>query len=80
MLGDAAAAIYLEKSNDSSGLISYSMNTFPDGANLTEVRGGGTKLHPQDTKTQDSDNLFSMNSPRVYKMARQKVYDFEVHV
>ena len=75
LLGDAAAAIYLERSDDNSGIISYSMNTFPDGAELTEVRGGGTKLHPQDKEVKDSDNLFSMNGPRVYKMARQKVYD-----
>ena len=56
-------------------MISYSMNTFPDGAELTQVRGGGTNLHPQDKGTKYSDNLFSMNGPRVYKMARQKVYD-----
>ena len=76
LLGDAAAAIYIEKSDtENSGMISYSMNTFPDGAELTQVRGGGTNLHPQDKGTKYSDNLFSMNGPRVYKMARQKVYD-----
>ena len=76
LLGDAAAAIYIEKSdNKNSGIISYTMNTFPDGAELTQVRGGGTNIHPQDKGTQYSDNLFSMNGPKVYKMARQKVYD-----
>jgi len=75
LLGDAAAAIYLENSNNKSGLINFSMNTFPEGANLTEVRGGGTNLHPQDDITNIDDNLFSMNGPRVYRMARQKVYD-----
>jgi len=76
LLGDAAAALYLEKSdNQKTGMISYNMQTFPDGAELTEVRGGGTNLHPQDKKTEHADNLFSMNGPRVYKMARQKVYD-----
>ncbi len=76
LLGDAAAAIYIEKSDaENTGMIHYSMNTFPDGAELTQVRGGGTNLHPQDKGTKYSDNLFSMNGPRVYKMARQKVYD-----
>ena len=76
LLGDAAAAIYIEKSDTrNSGMINYSMNTFPDGAELTQVRGGGTNLHPQDERTKYSDNLFSMNGPKVYKMARQKVYD-----
>ena len=75
LLGDAAGAVYLEKSDNNSGIISYTMNTFPDGVELTEVRGGGTNLHPQDKETLYSDNLFSMNGPRVYRMARQKVYD-----
>ena len=52
LLGDAAAAIYLEQSNDkNNGIISYNMNTYPNGASLTEVRGGGTHLHPQDKET-----------------------------
>ena len=33
------------------------MNTYPEGSNLTEVRGGGTNLHPQDTRTSKEDNL-----------------------
>ena len=44
------------------------------GALLTEVRGGGTNLHPQDKETKKSDNLFSMNGLQVYRMARKKVY------
>ena len=75
LLGDAAAAIYLEKSNDDRGLINYNMQTWPEGAGLTEVRGGGTNLHPQDRGTTLDDNLFSMNGPLVYKMARKKVYN-----
>ena len=77
LLGDAAAAIVLEKAveNENSKLLSYKMETWPKGANLTEVRGGGTNLHPQDNKTSLEDNLFSMNGPGIYKMARKKVYE-----
>ena len=76
LLGDAAAAVYIEQTNDrTQGIISYRMNTYPDGALLTQVRGGGTNLHPQDKETKKSDNLFSMNGPQVYRMARKKVYD-----
>ena len=50
------------------------METWPDGAGLTEVRGGGTHLHPEDKKTTIDDNYFSMNGPKIYKIARQKVY------
>ena len=60
---------------ENSKLLSYKMETWPKGANLTEVRGGGTNLHHQDNKTTLEDNLFSMNGPGIYKMARKKVYD-----
>ena len=75
LLGDAAAAIYIEKTDINIGLINYSMNTYPEGALLTQVKGGGTNLHPQDIETKKSDNLFTMNGPQVYRMARKKVYD-----
>ena len=51
------------------------MNTYPDGALLTQVRGGGTNLQPQDQQTEKSDNLFSMDGPQVYRMARKKIYN-----
>ena len=50
------------------------MNTWPSGANLTEVRGGGTNKHPQDIGTTAEDNLFSMDGPGIYKIARKHVY------
>ena len=76
LLGDAAASIYLEPStNQGQGLIDFEMNSWPKGANLTEVRGGGTKLHPQDIITKKEDNLFSMNGPEVFKFALPKVHN-----
>ena len=42
------------------------MNTWPSGSHLTEVRGGGTNLHPHDSRTTYADNLFSMNGPMIY--------------
>ena len=76
LLGDAAAAVVVEKTkdNESSSLLDFSMNTWPTGSHLTEVRGGGTNLHPHDDKTTFDDNLFSMNGPMIYKMARKTVY------
>ena len=77
LLGDAAAAVLVEETpeNEQSKMIDFSMKTWPEGSNLTEVRGGGTNLHPQDTKTTIDDNLFSMNGPMIYKIARKKVYN-----
>ena len=76
LLGDGAAAVVLEKSleNESSELIYFDMKTFPSCANLTEVRGGGTNKHPQDPETTLADNLFTMDGPAVYKIARKEVY------
>tara|TARA_B100001250_G_scaffold389179_1_gene388060 strand:- start:2042 stop:2482 length:441 start_codon:yes stop_codon:yes gene_type:complete len=50
------------------------METYPEGASYTEVRGGGTNLHPQNPITKDIDNLFSMNGPKIFKMALEKVH------
>ncbi len=76
LLGDAAAAVLLEPTlkGDNSYILDFSMNTWPKGSHLTEVRGGGTNLHPHDKETKFADNLFSMNGPMIYKMARKIVY------
>ena len=76
LLGDGAAAVVMEQSleNESSELIYFDMKTFPSCANLTEVRGGGTNKHPQDKGTTIADNLFTMDGPAVYKIARKEVY------
>ena len=75
LLGDAAAAVYLEPSDGYQGMLHYSMETYPEWAELTEVRGGGTCLHPQDSETKKEDNLFTMNGPKIFRIAFQKVYE-----
>ena len=76
LLGDAAAAVVVEPTSDfsDSALLHWNMKTWPEGATYTEVRGGGTNKHPQDPNTKDDDNLFTMNGPMIYKMARKHVY------
>ncbi len=75
LFGDGAGAAVVEPTPDgeSSELLGFEMGTWPAGAHLTEVRGGGTRLHPQDPATTPADNLFSMDGPGVYKMARRRV-------
>lgn len=75
LLGDAAVAITLERSKGESKLLSFKMNTFSDGALLTQVKGGGTFRHPDNPQTISEDHYFTMDGPKVYKMARRKVYD-----
>ena len=74
LLGDAAAAITLEPSME-SGIIDYQMQTYPEGASFTQVKGGGTFRHPDNPKTKEADHYFTMSGPQVYKMARKKVYN-----
>ncbi len=81
LLGDAAAAVYIERSdNKQKGIIDYEMSSWPEAANLTEVKGGGTYLHPQDSVTKDEDNLFSMNGPEVFKYTLPKVHKMIIDI
>jgi len=76
LFGDAAAAAIIEpsKPGESSELIDWEMNTFPEGAELTEFRGSGTKHPPNHpTLTKPEDNLFTMKGTRVYRFALASV-------
>ncbi len=75
LLGDGAAAAVVERSpaGETSALLAMSITTHPAGAELTELRGGGTNRHPLDPTTAPSDYLFAMNGPAVYRMARPRL-------
>ena len=74
LLGDGAAAVLIEPGDEINNFHYWKMNTWSDGAGLTEVRGGGTALHPQNPITKPEDNLFTMDGPNIYKIARKKAY------
>lgn len=71
LLGDGAGAavLSLPPQGAESGILTFKMKTFPEGAELTAVRGGGTRLHPQNPQTTPADNLFHMRGTAVFKMA-----------
>lgn len=72
LFGDAAAAAVVEPTpeGEPSAYIDWEMNTWPDGAELTEFRGAGTKHPPNHpTKTTEKDNLFQMKGTRVFRKA-----------
>jgi 3-oxoacyl-[acyl-carrier-protein] synthase III len=75
LFGDGAGAAVLEPTpeGESSEFLAWQMGTWPKGAPLTEVRGGGTGQHPNNPATTEADNLFHMDGPAVYKMARRRV-------
>ena len=51
------------------------MTTWPKGAELTEVRGYGQRRDPNDPTTRPEDQMFAMDGPGVYKMARRRVLE-----
>ena len=74
LFGDGAAAAIVEPTpeDEASAILGFQMGTWPEGATHTEVRGGGTKHHPNDPGTVPTDNLFHMDGPKVYRMALRR--------
>ncbi|MBN2191326.1 MAG: ketoacyl-ACP synthase III [Polyangiaceae bacterium] len=75
LFGDGAGAAVVEPTpeGEQSAILGFELSTFPKGAGFTEVRGGGTRLHPQDPRTTPADNLFHMDGPGIYRMAVRRV-------
>ena len=75
LLGDGAAAALITATPEgsSSQLLGFAMSTHPEGAELTEVRGGGVRRHPNDPETLPEHNLFTMHGPGVYRLARRHI-------
>lgn len=75
LIGDGSAATVIERTPDgeASRLLGYKMTTWPDGAELAELRGCGTFRHPNHDHTVASDNLFHMSGPAIYRKAYRRV-------
>ncbi|MGM0575830.1 MAG: 3-oxoacyl-[acyl-carrier-protein] synthase III C-terminal domain-containing protein [Myxococcota bacterium] len=78
LFGDAAAAAVVVPTpeGESSGIRTLRFATYGVGAELTEVRGGGTRRHPNHPDTTPEDNLFHMRGPEVLKLAIRHVGRF----
>lgn len=77
LFGDGAAAVVISRAeeHESSQIICSSMQTFSSGAHLSQIRGGGTKVHRRHTD-QLEPFLFEMDGRAIYKMASRIVPDF----
>jgi 3-oxoacyl-[acyl-carrier-protein] synthase-3 len=71
LIGDGAAAAVLEATpeGERSAILGFRMATYPEGAELTELPGGGVRHHPNDPGTRPEHNLFHMQGPRAYRFA-----------
>lgn len=70
LFGDGAAAVVLERSPEGSGarLVAARHAMYPEGADLCEIRGGGTALHPNSPGVTAQDFKFSMHGPGLFFM------------
>jgi len=72
LFGDGAAAVIIGLSADGeeSCIVGSSLRTYSKGAALSEIRGGGTKLHPREYRAEtEEDFLFHMNGQAIFRMA-----------
>jgi 3-oxoacyl-[acyl-carrier-protein] synthase-3 len=78
LMGDAAAAVVVTRPapGDEAGVLAARLETYGDGADLTAIRGGGTRRHPNHAETRPEDNLFHMDGPQVLRMALRYSADF----
>lgn len=78
LLGDAAAAAVLVRTpaGEGSRLSAFHLATYGCGAELTQIRGGGSGKHPNHPATRPQDNLFHMKGLQVLKLTRQHGRDF----
>jgi 3-oxoacyl-[acyl-carrier-protein] synthase-3 len=71
LMGDAAAAVVVGRTPPGEGacLQAARLETYGEGADLTAIRGGGTRIHPNHPATRPEDNLFHMDGPQVLRLA-----------
>lgn len=72
LFGDGAAAVVIERtpSNESSHIITSRMETYSAGAHLTEIRGGGSKMHAREFNESTKDEfLFHMDGRKVFRLS-----------
>ncbi len=71
LFGDAAAAavVVATPQGEASRIEAMRFATFGDGAHFTEIRGCGTRRHPNASSANPLDATFHMSGPEVLKMA-----------
>lgn len=78
LLGDGAAAAIVTTAmeDELSAFHAMRIETYGEGAPYAELRGGGSRHHPNHQETSPEDNLFHMNGPQLLKLTRRYSRDF----
>jgi 3-oxoacyl-[acyl-carrier-protein] synthase III len=78
LFGDAAAAAVVTRSapGEDSALWHAQFATHSSGADLTQIRGGGTQQHPNNPTTTPEMNTFQMNGKAIFKHAARLIGPF----
>lgn len=78
LFGDAAAAVVVTRAGEAEGsrIWHTALRTDSRGAELTQLRGGGTRHHANDPETVPEMNTFTMDGPGVFRMAAEMLPPF----
>ncbi len=83
LMGDGAAAVVVTAANQDDlhptpALLASGLETWPEGASLTEIRGGGTALPATRylAGENEADFLFHMDGPGVFRLAAERIEAF----
>ncbi|QEG22950.1 3-oxoacyl-ACP synthase III family protein [Mariniblastus fucicola] len=76
LLGDGAAAVMVESTTRDAGAFCFRQKTWPEFAELTQIRGGGLLNHPMLSSTKDTDYLFEMSGEVLLRAAIPKLKRF----
>lgn len=67
LLGDGAAAVVVQRNSGPEGVLYFAMQTWPGGADLAEIRGGGTRAKLDGTLDAHESSLFQMDGRGLLK-------------
>lgn len=79
LFGDGAAAAVIERTPNkaTSRILAARMETYSKGAHLSEIRGGGSMLHPREyTEATKADFLFQMDGRGIFRMTSRMIKEF----
>lgn len=75
IFGDGAACTIVEKGDGHSGILSFRLETYPEGLDLCEIRAGGTRCNPR-TGMKEDDFLFHMKGKPLFRLASSLIEGF----